>query len=107
MVLINKGSSNYKNQKLYAKTYVNGIEVNCKIPTLNADAFCHSSHIGVERIGGLGSAGSMLSSKAVWCPNQYLWIDYSRDTFHPGDTVKIEIFDTVTNTIISRDTYRA
>jgi len=107
MVLVNAGTSGYQNRNLFAKTYVNDIQVDSRISTLNADAFCHSVHTGVERIGGLGSRGSMLDTNAQWYPGQHLWIDYSHDTFHPGDTVKFEVYDTTTNQIISRHEYNA
>jgi hypothetical protein len=107
MVLVNAGTSGYRNRNLSAKTYVNGIQVDRRITTLNADAFCHSVHTGIERIGGLGSRGSMLDANAQWYPGQHLWIDYSRGTFHPGDTVKFEVYDTTTKLIISCHEYHA
>lgn len=107
MVLVNAGPFGYKNRYLSAKTYVNGIEIDRRIITLNADAFCHSVHTGVERIGGLGSCGSMLDANARWYPGQHIWIDYSHDTFHPGDTIKFEVYDTATKKIISRHEYHA
>ena len=107
MVLVNAGTSGYQNHNLFAKTYVNGIQIDSRITTLNADAFCHSVHTGVERIGGQGSRGSMLDTNAQWYPGQHLWIDYSHDSFHPGDTVKFEVFDTTTKLIISRHEFLA
>ncbi|MEN6443355.1 MAG: hypothetical protein ABFC71_06365 [Methanoregula sp.] len=107
LVLVNAGTSGYRNKNLYVKTYVNGNPVNARIVTLNADAFCSSVHTGVETIGGSGSRGSESSSLSKWEPDQHIAIDYSHDTFHPGDMVKIEVFDTPTQQIISRHTYRA
>jgi FlaG/FlaF family flagellin (archaellin) len=107
MTLVNTGTTGYRNKNLYVKTYVNGNPVNARIVTLNADAFCSSVHTGVETIGGTGTKGSESSSLSKWYPDQHIWIDYSHDTFHPEDMVKIEVYDTPTQQIISRHTYRA
>lgn len=107
LVMVNAGTSGYRNKNLYVKTYVNGNPANAHIVTLNADAFCSSVHTGVETIGGTGTTGSESSTLAKWYPSQHIAIDYSHDTFHPGDMVKIEVFDTLTHQIISRHTYRA
>ncbi len=107
LVMVNAGSSGYLNKNLNVKTYVNDDPVNARIVTLNAHAFCSTIHSGVETIGGTGSTGSELSSLSKWYPGQHIAIDYSHDTFHPGDMVKIEVYDTPTQQIISRHTYRA
>jgi hypothetical protein len=59
----------------------------------------------VKNIGGIGSEGNMDKSSAKWYPDQSIWIDFSDGTFGPGDTIRIEVFDTTTGKIISRDTW--
>lgn len=107
MTLVNAGTSGYVNKNLYVRTYVNDCEVDARIETLNGHAFCSTIHTGVERIGGTGTTGSESSSLSKWYPAQHIWIDYSFGTFHPGDLVKIEVFDTRTGQILSRHTWRA
>jgi hypothetical protein len=47
----------------------------------------------------------MDKSLSKWYPDQSLWIDFSDGTFGPGDTIRIEVYDSTTGTIISSDTY--
>jgi flagellin-like protein len=107
LVLANAGSTSYKNRYLFVKLYVNGTLAAGNVPTLNADAFINSDHWGVERIGGPGSTGSMTSPLAAWYPDQLIFIDFSHDTFRPGDTLRVDVGDSTTGTILSRDTYPA
>lgn len=107
LVMVNAGTTGYRNKNLYVKTYVNGDPVPARIVTLNADAFISSVHTGVETIGGVGTEGSKTSSLSQWYPGQHIRIDYSHGTFHPGDLVKIEVYDSLTKQIISRHTYSA
>ena len=102
LVVINTGETGYKNQNLYAKTYGNGILLNCIIPTMNAQKFIDGSHhFGVQNLAGFGSTGS------TWYPDAMIWIDYTDNTFHPGDEVTFEVFDSTTDQIISRHMYTA
>lgn len=105
VTLINNGKDSYRNRYLSVKLFVNGKPVNCNLMTLNADAYCHSFHYGVDTIGGLGTEGGMTNSLSKWYPGQELYIDFSDGTFRPGDTIQIEIYDKTTGKIISRDTY--
>lgn len=101
MMVMNTGTSGYMNKNLYAKTYRNGIELNCKIPTLNGNAFIPTHHYMVQTLGGLGSQG------ITWGPGESIFIDFTDKTFHPGDVVTFEVYDAVTQQIISRHTYTA
>ena len=105
ITLINNGKTSYRNLYLSVKLFVNGKPVDCNLMTLNADAYCHSFHYGVDTIGGLGTEGGMMDSLSKWYPGQELYIDFSDGTFRPGDTIQIEIYDKTTGKIISRDTY--
>jgi hypothetical protein len=105
LVLNNTGTIIKQNKNLYVKTFVNGKEANCNIPTLNGDQSCGSNHIGVERIGGLGTTGGLAKSTSCWYPGQEIWINYENGLFHPGDTIRIDVYDKTTGKIISRDTW--
>jgi flagellin-like protein len=105
VTLINTGKRSYRNKYLYVKLFVNNIPSNAKLPTLNGYAFCNSDHTGVKNIGGPGTKGNMEYSISRWYEGQEIFIDYNDGTFHPGDTICIEVYDSVTGEIISRDTY--
>jgi hypothetical protein len=105
VVLTNIGKQSYRNRYLSVKLYVNDIQANMNLPTLNGDASCSSLHYGVNNIGWKGSEGEMDKSISKWYPDQSIWIDFSDGTFGPGDTIRIEVFDSTTGKIISRDTW--
>lgn len=105
LVLTNTGTVARKNRDLFVKTYVNGIETHCNIPTLNANEFCSSTHTDVQTIGSLGSDGSPTSSLSRWYQGQPIAIDYQNGIFHPGDTITIDVYDKTTGSIVSRDTW--
>jgi hypothetical protein len=105
VVIKNTGKNSYRNLFLYVKLFVNGKPVDCNLMTLNADAYCHSFHYGVDTIGGLGAEGGMKEPLSKWYPGQELYIDFSDGTFRPGDTIQIEIYDRKSGNLISRDTY--
>ncbi len=105
ITLINIGKKSYRNRYLYVKLYVNGIPSNAKLPTLNGYAFCNSDHTGVKNIGGPGTRGNMEFSLSRWYEGQDIFIDFNDGTFRPGDTIRIEVYDSITGKIISRDTY--
>ena len=99
VVIMNTGSIGYKNKNLYAKTYRNGVELNCRIPTLYGYDFIHGSHH--YDVQNLGSSGE------TWYPSSTIYIDYEDRTFSPGDYVTFEVYDNSTKQIISRHTYKA
>jgi len=102
VVIMNTGTAGYKNRNLYAKTYRNGVELNCRIPTMNGHDFIDGApHYDVQNLAGLGAEGS------TWYPTASIWIDYEDHTFHPGDRVMFEVYDNTTKRIISRHTYTA
>jgi Archaeal Type IV pilin, N-terminal len=105
IVLKNMGKKSFRNGYLYVKLFVNGIQVNCNLMTLNGDAFCSSNHYGIQNIGGQGTKGNKLYSTARWYEGQDIFIDFNDGTFRPGDTICIEVYDSTTTQIISRDTY--
>lgn len=99
MIVTNSGKVHYDNRKLYAKTYRNGALLPCIIPTLNGHDFIPLHPYGIQTLGGLGS------HNYYWYPGQTINIDYSKGTFHPQDTVRFEVYDRTTDTLISRDTW--
>lgn len=101
MVVVNSGGNGYENQNLYAKTYKNGTLLNCVISTMNGHDFISSQHFGVQNLAGFGAKG------ATWYSNAMIYIDYTDKTFHPGDEVTLEVFNSTTNQIISRHIYTA
>jgi hypothetical protein len=99
MVVQNSGKIAYDNRNLYAKTYRNGQLLPCIIPTLNGHDFIPLHPYGIQTLGGLGT------HNYFWYPDAMIYIDYSKGTFHPGDTVQFEVYDRTTHELISRDTY--
>jgi flagellin-like protein len=100
VMLVNIGNDNFKNRNLMAKIYRNGIPLTFIIASMNGnDYIAHYHTQGVDIMGGPGCSG------ATWSPGEMLYIDFKDRTFHPEDTVRIEIYDKTTNQIISSDTY--
>jgi len=99
MVVKNTGSIGYQNQNLYAKTYKNGLPLDCIIPTMNGHDFISSHHFGIQYIAGM--------TKQTWNVDQSIRIDYKDRTFHPGDKITFEVYDSTTEQILSRHTYCA
>ena len=105
LVLKNIDKISYPNRNLAVKLYVNDKEANLLLPTLNGDASCNVHHYGFQNIGGLGTHGGMNAGTGRWYPDQTIWIDFNNGMFGPGDTIRIEVYDSTTGQIISRDTY--
>ena len=105
VTLKNTGKKSYPNGYLSVKLFVNGIPANANLPTLNGNAFCSSDHTGIKNIGGSGVKGNMKYATSRWYEGQELFIDFNDGTFHPNDIIRIEVYDTITGKIISRDTY--
>jgi len=99
MVVMNTATISYDNQDLYAKTYRNGVLLNCAIPTLNGYDFIHGTHH--YDVKNLKSEGK------TWYAGATVGIDYEDKTFHPGDSVTFEVYDHKTKEILSRHTFRA
>jgi hypothetical protein len=100
MVVMNTASRDYKSKNLYAKTYRNGVLLNCAIPTLNGDDFvAKAHHYDVQYIGG--------ATGDTWYAGATIAIDYEDKTFRPGNLVTFEVYDTNTQQIISRHSFKA
>jgi len=101
MVLMNTGTTGYSNANIYAQTYRNGELLACSIKTMNGHSYISTHHYHIQNMGGQGSCG------ATWDPGEMVSIDYADRTFHRGDVVTFEVYDTVTGQIISRHTVTA
>jgi flagellin-like protein len=105
VTVTNTRSENYRNRYLRVNTYVNGRKVNCNIPTLNNELFCTLNHDGVWHLYGVGTWGNKNFPTSVWPGHSDISIEYKKGMLHPGDSVTLEVIDTTTNQILSRDTY--
>jgi len=106
VVLKNTGTADYNNLNLYAITYVNGKKIPAEIPCLNANQIKQiSNHHGIQFLEGLGASGTAKKHNAIWISGASLAINYNNHSIRPGDTVTIEIYNTTSNRILSRDTY--
>jgi hypothetical protein len=106
VALTNIGPADYQNWNLYAITYVNGKRLPADIPSLNAYEIAQiPNHHGIQNLEGLGSSGTKDNHNAFWVSGASLAINYNNHSIRPGDVVTIEIYDTASHTIISRDTY--
>jgi hypothetical protein len=105
VTVTNTGTENYRNRYLSVITYVNGKNANCNIPTLNNQLFCKLSHYGVWHLYGAGTWGNEDFPTSVWPAQSDISIEYKKGIMRPGDSVTLEVIDTATNRIISRDTF--
>lgn len=106
VVLKNTDPANYNNLDLYVITYVNGKKIPAEIPCLNANRINQiTEHHGIQNLEGYGASGSKANHNAIWVSGSILTINYNDHSIRPGDTVTIEIYNTTSNTILSRDTY--
>jgi hypothetical protein len=94
------GMDHYQNKNLKAKFFKNAQPVTCTIATLNGHDFISTAHTGIQWMGGSGCSGM------TWSPGEQICIDFSDGTFHPGDSIQMDIIDTVTNSTISRHHYK-
>ncbi|WP_157677656.1 type IV pilin N-terminal domain-containing protein [Methanoregula boonei] len=101
MVVMNTGTTSYRNSNLYAEIYRNGEKLDCRIETLNGHDFIPTHHYKIQTMGGPGSQGFF------WNPVEMIFVDFRDGTFHPGDQVTFEVYDNTTRQLLSRHTYTA
>jgi hypothetical protein len=100
MVVMNTATSDFKSESLSAKTYRNGILLDCDISTLNGgDFIAHSHHYNVQYMSG--------AKGDTWYANAKIAIDYEDRTFQPGDLVTFEVYDKTVKKVISSHTVKA
>ena len=105
VTLTNIGKHDYPNTYLYVKLFVNDIPADLELPTLNGNAAINWPHHGYKNVGGPGTYGGTYKSTSKWYSDQEISIDFNDGTFGPGDTICLEVYDSRTGTIISRDTF--
>jgi FlaG/FlaF family flagellin (archaellin) len=91
----------YENKELSAKIYCNDALLPCTILTLNTHDFISTAHYGIKNFKGQGGTGEL------WNYNQLLRMDLSNGFIHPGDIIRVDIIQTATDTVISRDSMKA
>jgi hypothetical protein len=101
VVLFHNGTVRIENDSLNASFFRNGTLVPCIISTMNGHNFISTHHFGVQTMGGMGCSG------IFWEPHARIAIDFSDGTFHPGDTIRVDIYSKTTNRLISRYSYIA
>ncbi len=95
------GARALPNRHLSARFYVDGIPIKNTISTFHGEEFIPTHHFGVELMKGEGCKGEK------WLQNEFVLIDFKDGTFKPGHTVRVEIIDSGTSCVISRDEYLA
>lgn len=86
VVLYHNGTQSYPNRNLSATFYRNTTRLPCVISTLNGYEFIKTHHFGVQKIEGLGCRDEK------WNPHEKIVVDFTDGTFHPGDTVTVEVY---------------
>jgi hypothetical protein len=95
VLLYHHGTERLVNDNLKASFFRNGEMLPCRITTMNGHNFIGTVHIGVQTMGGMGCSGTW------WEPGEKIMIDFTDGTFHPGDSVRVDIFQKPANTLIS------
>jgi len=100
VLLTHKGTRELENDDLRALIYRNGMQLSCRIDTMNGVKVQSTIHTGLSRLYGPGSQGK------TWAPGETLTIDLNNGTLHPGDELRVDIFSKSADTVISSDTYQ-
>ncbi len=69
--------------------------------TMNGHNFIPTVHIGIQTMGGSGCTGTW------WEPGEQIMIDFTDGTFHPGDTIRFEVYQKPSGALISSYTHIA
>lgn len=101
IILVNTGTSFFDNKNLRAEFFRNGTKIPAVIETMNGDLFISTHHSGIQTMGGLGCSGP------TWLPQEKISIDFSDGTFHPGDQIRMDVFQKPSGTLISRHMFLA
>jgi hypothetical protein len=99
VIILHTGQLNYENRNLSANFYKNGIPVRCNIESFHGADVTGSIHSGIQWMGGPGCSGDL------WTPNERTKIDFTDGTFRPGDSIRMDIIDKKTDSVISRHTF--
>ena len=101
IILVHTGTESLENDALRAEFYRNGTKIPAVIETMNGYRFISTRHFGVERMWGLGCQGS------TWDPKEKIGIDFTDNTFHPGDLIRVDIFLRETSDLLSSHSFVA
>ncbi len=96
VILFHSGMKTLNNSQLWAEFYRNGTKLPVNIETMNGYEFISTPHYGVQTMGGLGCSGS------TWTPGEKITLDFSDGTFHPGDTIRVDILIRPSDNLVSR-----
>jgi len=98
VLLRNFGSKDLPNRQITAAFYNDGVRVPCHLESFHGeDTPGGSIHLGYQRIQGVGCRGE------TWEAGAEVLIDFNDRTFMPGEKVQVDIIDTRTGCVISRD----
>jgi hypothetical protein len=98
VILFHNGTTRFENDNLNATFFRNGIQLPCVISTMNGYKFVSTHHHGVQTMGGMGCSGSF------WEPHARIALDFTDNTFRPGDSIRVDIYSKSTHRLISRFT---
>ncbi len=101
IILSNSGTKSFENKDLRAEFFRNGSKIPAVIETMNGDLFISTPHHGIQTMGGLGCSGQ------TWLPLEKISIDFTDGTFHPGDRIRIDIFQHSTGKLVSSHNFLA
>jgi len=101
VILLHNGTERLENGGLRAEFFRNGTKILAVIETMNGNEFISTHHYGVQTMGGLGCSG------LYWDPKEKIAIDFSDNTFHIGDTIRVDIFMKESGDLVSRHSKRA
>jgi hypothetical protein len=101
VILLHNGTYPLENDLLRAEFFRNGMKIAASIETMNGYKFVSTHHFGVQTMGGLGCSG------ATWEPKEKITLDFSDNTFHPGEILQVDIFMKKSGSLVSRYTYHA
>lgn len=101
VILYHNGTVNLNNSCLRAEFYRNGTRIYAPIDTLHGEDFIPTHHNGVQTMGGLGCKGP------TWIPGEKISIDFTDNTYRPGDRVRVDIFNKTSGRLVSRSSYLA
>jgi flagellin-like protein len=100
VILLHNGTERFENAGLRAEFFRNGTKISAVIETMNGNEFISTHHFGVQTMGGLGCSG------LYWDPKEKIAIDFSDNTFHFGDTIRVDIFNKESGELVSRHSKR-
>lgn len=101
VTLRNVGFVEIQNSDHGIHLYVNDVKKNAVIETLQGHDFISTHHNGVRYLKGQGPIGK------TWAPAEFGTVDFSEYTIKPKDLVRIEVYNTTTEDIVSISEMRA